>query len=95
MVKILAHFHLKDGALPQVQALAEKLVAATRQEEGCLQYELLQEAGNDKHLIMQEAWSSQEALDAHSTSAHFTSIVPQLAALCAQPPQVIKYALLV
>ena len=95
MIKVLAHFRLKDGVLPQVKALAEELVAATRQEEGCIQYELLQAAENTLHLVMQEAWASQAALDAHSASAHFMSIVPQLAALCTQPPEVEQYAQLV
>ena len=95
MVKILAHFHLKEDALPQVKLLAEELVAATREEEGCIQYELLQAQEEPLHLVMQEAWASQAALDKHSASAHFARLVPQLAALCAQPPKVEPYTLLV
>ena len=91
MIKVLAHFHLKNGALPQVKALAEELVATTRQEDGCLQYELLQNTENEQHIVMQEAWASPNALEAHSASAHFVSIVPQIAALCEQPPEVIQY----
>ena len=95
MIKILAHFHLQSGTLPQVKTLADELVAATRLEEGCIQYELLQSNSDPLHLVMQEAWASQEALDAHSASAHFTRLVPQLAALCAQPPAVDQYSQLV
>lgn len=95
MVKVLAHFYLKDGVLPQVKALAKELVEATRQEDGCIQYELLQAEEDGLHLVMQEAWSSQEALDQHSSSEHFTRLVPQLAALCSQPPEVGKYSQMV
>ena len=95
MVNVLAHFRLKEDSLPQVKALAEELVTATRQEAGCIRYELLQEEGNALHLVMQETWTSQTALDSHSSSEHFTRIVPLLAALCAQPPEVEQYTRIV
>lgn len=95
MIKVLAHFYLKEGILPQVKELAEELVAATRKEDGCQQYDLLQAQDNELHLIMQESWESQEALDIHSKSSHFMKIVPQLADLCVQPPEVNQYKQLV
>ena len=95
MVKILAHFHLKDGTPAEFKLLAQELVDLTRQEDGCIQYELLQANDDALHLVMQENWASQEALDTHSASAHFTRIVPQLAALCAQPPEVDAYTQLI
>jgi len=95
MVKILAHFYLKDGTLAQFKLLSQELVDLTRQEDGCIQYELLQSDEDALHLVMQENWASQAALDAHSASAHFSRIVPQLASLCAQPPKVEPYTQLV
>ena len=95
MIKVVAHFHLKDGTLPQFKTLAEELVSATRQEDGCIQYDLLQAKENELYLVMQETWTSQDALDAHSASAHFASIVPQLASLCTCPPEVEQYSQIV
>ena len=95
MVKVLAHFQLQEGVLPQVETLAKELVDTTRQEEGCIQYELLQAAEDALYLVMQEAWASQEALDTHSASEHFGRIVPQIAALCTEPPKVEQYTQLV
>ena len=95
MIKVLAHFHLKTDVLQQVKILAEELVETTRQEEGCLQYELLQNTEHAQLLVMQENWASQSALETHSASEHFVRIVPQIAALCEQPPEVIQYTQLV
>ena len=95
MVKILAHFHLKDGTLEQFKPLAQELVDLTRREEGCIQYELLQASEDALYLVMQENWTTQAALDAHSASAHFSRIVPMLASLCAQPPKVESFTQLV
>ena len=95
MIKVLAHFHLQEDTLPQVEALAKELVEITRQEEGCIQYELLQAAEDALYLVMQEAWASQETLDVHSASEHFARLVPQIAALCAEPPKVEQYTQLV
>ena len=91
MVKVLAHFYFKDDALAEVQTLAQELISATRREEGCLQYELLQAQKEALHFVMQEAWASQTALEAHFATEHFTRIVPLLAGLCTQPPAVEKY----
>ena len=95
MIKVLAHFYLKDGALPQVKALAQELVTETRKEDGCRQYELLQAEENALHLVMQEMWESKAALDAHSASAHFLRIVPQFAELCDKTPVVEHFVQLV
>lgn len=95
MIKVLAHFRLQADSQAKLKPLAEELVYTTRQEEGCLQYELLQEDANELHVVMQEAWASQAALDKHSASAHFTRIVPMLAALCTQPPEVEQYTQIV
>lgn len=88
MVKVIAQFLFKDGVIDEAKALGEELVLATRAEEGCRQYDLLQAADNANLLIILETWASQQALDAHSASAHFTRIVPKLADLCVQPPAV-------
>ena len=91
MVKVLAHFYFKDGSLAEVKTLAQELVSATREEAGCIQYELLQANDDALHFVMQEAWASKEALKAHFETEHFTRIVPLLAGLCTQPPAVEKY----
>ena len=91
MVKVLAHFLLKEGTLDQVKVLATELVTKTQAEDGCIQYELIQQNDDPLHMIMQEDWETQEALDAHCKTEHFTRLVPQLGALCEKPGEAFKY----
>lgn len=95
MIKIVATFHFKPEALEQAKALATELVTATRQESGCIQYDLLQADKDANCLTILETWESAQALGAHEASAHYTRLVPQLGELSAQPASVATYTQLV
>lgn len=95
MIKVIAQFQFKEGSIDEAVALGKELVAATRKEAGCEQYDLLQDANDANHLIILETWASQKALDDHSASEHFTRIVPALAGMCTEPPAVINVTQLV
>lgn len=86
MIKVTAKFVLKPGAFDEAYQLAEELIAITRQETGCVQYDLAQSVNDENILFIFEAWENQAVLDVHSASAHFARLVPQLAALCTEPP---------
>lgn len=49
---------------------AQPCIAATRKEEGCLQYDLMAATDNDTDLLYVERWSSREALDRHLNTPH-------------------------
>lgn len=85
MTNIIAYFHVKDGALEQVRALAEELVAKTRQEDGCVRYDMNRSLDDPNYLVMIESWRDAESLAAHGKSEHFTRLVPQIRALCEDP----------
>jgi len=91
MIRVIATFHLQADMFDVAMKIAEVLVSETREEDGCIQYDLLQDTTNQQHLVMVEHWESQEKLDAHSTSAHFTKYVPMLSELCTKAPEVVTY----
>lgn len=88
MIKVIATFNFKAGNIAKVKTLCAELIEATRKEAGCIQYDLLQSDKDENVMAFVENWESQEALDVHSASEHFTRIVPQLAGLCTEPPAV-------
>jgi len=81
MVKVIANNHIKAGNLEKAYPLYEELVAETRKEPGCAGYDLLQDNQDAGHFVFVESWQTQEDLDKHMQSAHFTRILPQLDAL--------------
>lgn len=88
MIRVVAKFNLKAGAKPEAMPLFEELIGKTRKEDGCGGYDLGQATQDENQLVVLEAWESKEALDAHSASEHFTRIVPQLVAMCTEPPSI-------
>lgn len=88
MIRVTAEFVLKEGAYESALETAAELIRLTRQEAGCVAYDLARSTQDERILIILEAWESQAALDAHSASPHFTSLVPKLAGLCASAPVV-------
>ena len=91
MIKVIAIMHIKPGTLEEVKPLCSELIALTRQEEGCIQYDLLQSLDDENQLTFQEDWASADDLKRHSTSAHFVRIFPQIGAYCDQETQILKY----
>lgn len=78
MIIIVAKCLLHEGKIEEFKILAEKLINESRKEEGCISYELCQDVNNKNILTFIEKWVSQEAIDIHNNSNHFTSIVPKL-----------------
>lgn len=92
MIKIVAKNYVKADKLKEFLALAEKLVADTRQKDaGCIRYELLQDLKNPQILTMLEEWESKEALDAHMTSSHFKSAMASFADFMEKPGEIDLY----
>ena len=54
----------------QPRALAAAMVAATNAEDGCIHYAFARDINDPDLIHISERWASQEALAAHSASAH-------------------------
>lgn len=62
---IIANIYAKPESLEQVKAALMKLVPATREEAGCVQYDLHQNNENPVHFMMYEAWQDTASWQAH------------------------------
>lgn len=92
MIRVIATFDIKPDSIEKAIELAKELVVETRKEEDCAQYDLIQSVTEANQLVILEGWETQEALDVHSASAHFTKLVPLLADLSVSPPIVTNYS---
>lgn len=88
MINVIAKFTVKPGEKDKVLALFEKLIGETRKEAGCGSYQLKQATADENLLVVLEEWADKEAVDSHSASEHFTTIVPQIVGLCAGAPSI-------
>ncbi len=91
MIKIVARNFITPGKADEFKALTKPLIAASRKEEGCIAYSLFEDIHNENILTFIEEWVSEDAIQIHNNTPHFTAIVPTLGPLTAEPTQVNLY----
>ncbi|MFB2773195.1 putative quinol monooxygenase [Pelatocladus sp. BLCC-F211] len=93
-VQVLARVVALSGKEDAVGSLLLQLVEPTRQEEGCIRYELLQNHAEPTEFIFTEEWENEVALMAHLDSIHLQEIFLEVGKLLAAPPVIHRYQLL-
>ena len=86
MIHILASFEVKNDKLSDFIKLCNELIEESRKEEGCVSYHLQQNTERENYLVFVEEWKSNEAIEKHNASGHFTRIVPLLVEMCEDAP---------
>jgi len=95
MITVVAKNTIITEKYDEIIVLCKELVEETRKEDGCIKYEMHQDVNDKAILTMIEEWESQEALDKHMQSEHFTRIVPLLGSLMAAETDMNVYAQLI
>lgn len=90
MIVLLAKSRLLEGKQQEFVAIAEKLVKATREEPGCVYYDLVQDVADDRVFYFVEKYLDEAAVEAHKTSEHFQTYVPMMNAFREGPSEVTK-----
>jgi quinol monooxygenase YgiN len=85
---VVAMFEAKPGKEVALRAALLGLLEPTRQEPGCLNYDLHESAENPAKFLFHENWTSKAHLEAHSQSAHLQALLPRVEELCVAPPQI-------
>lgn len=67
---ILAKITAQAGADNAVGAALQKLIAPTRQEAGCIQYDLHQDNDDPSVFVFFEVWETRSLWQDHLNSAH-------------------------
>lgn len=70
---VVAQITAAEGKEALLRHELEKLIAPTRLEEGCLQYDLHVDDENPGFFVFYENWTSDGALSTHSQSAHIAA----------------------
>lgn len=72
---IIAIHQVKPEFVIEYQQAAKKVVAGSRQESGCINYDLRIDINNPNTFIFTETWASQQAIDDHNSTAHFLDFI--------------------
>jgi len=79
MIKVIQRSVIKENYLSDALDLYQLLVKETLKEKECVSYELFQELDNSNNLTLIEEWEDLEALQRHTQTPHFITLVEKLA----------------
>ena len=91
IVTVIATFQARPGKEADLHAALTGLVAPTRKEAGCLNYDLHQSPENPGKFLFHENWTSKALLEAHLQSAHIKALLPRVDELCVAFPEILLW----
>ncbi|CAD5923347.1 Putative monooxygenase Rv0793 [Planktothrix tepida] len=90
-LKVIARVVALPDKIEPLKAVLLALVEPTRQESGCLQYDLLQNQEDLTDFTFVEEWESLQHLQNHLASVHIQTALTQIEGLVASPPDIRCY----
>jgi quinol monooxygenase YgiN len=88
-VTVVATFQAKPGKAAELQRALISLVAPTRQEAGCLNYDLHVSPEDPGKFLFHENWTTRAALDAHLKMPHIQVLLPRMDELAVGMPDIV------
>jgi len=70
LLTVVAEMKAKPGKEEELRAAAMALIQPTRNEDGCVQYDLHVNTADPSRLVFYENWTSLEHLASHAASVH-------------------------
>ena len=92
-VHVIASLYCKEGLIDVLKEVLSDLVEPTRQELGCLRYDLVQNHFDPREFVFVEIWESRAALDVHLRSGYLQDIAFRLEGLLERPVDIRLYGL--
>ena len=87
-VTVVATFQAKPGKEAELRQALIGLVAPTRQEVGCLNYDLHVLPEEPAKFLFHENWTSKAHLDVHLQSPHIKALLPRVPELAVAKPEI-------
>lgn len=91
-IRVVARIMANSDSVDRVRSILSELVEATRNESGCISYELLQNRAEQTDFTFIEEWQSDAAIDAHLTAKHIGDALTKLAGLVSAAPDIRRYS---
>jgi quinol monooxygenase YgiN len=91
-IRIVARVVANPDSADQVRSILSGLVEPTRNESGCISYELLQNRTDPTDFIFVEEWKSDAEVDAHLTTKHVRDALTKLPKLLSGEPDIRRYS---
>ena len=87
-ITVVATFQAKPGKAAELKQALIGLLAPTRREAGCINYDLHVLPEDPAKFLFHENWTSKAHLDAHLQSPHIKALLPRVPELAVAKPEI-------
>lgn len=91
LLTVVAEMKAKAGKEDDLRRAVIALVAPTRQEDGCVQYDLHEKTDEPGRFVFYENWVSADHLARHAASAHIQAFRAGAGGLLGEPARIETY----
>ena len=92
-LRVIARLRAQPGKESDLKQVLVGLIEPTREEGGCIGYELLENLEDPREFTFVEEWEGESALEAHFSTDHIASALQVFPDLLAQELDLRKYHL--
>jgi quinol monooxygenase YgiN len=85
---VLAFVKAQPGKEAELRQELLALISTTRQEPGCLNYDLHEALDQPGSFCFHENWTSKQHLDDHLARPHLQAFLAKVPTLLSEPPQI-------
>jgi quinol monooxygenase YgiN len=93
-LRVVAHVTARPDTIEQTKELLLSIIGPTREEAGCVSYQLHVNNANPAEFTLIEEWASDGALDEHFTRPHMQAAFARVPDLLAAPPDIRRYSII-
>ena len=90
---VIGRIRAKAGKEEALKSALNALIAPSRRELACYQYDLLQSMTDPRDFCVVERWEQQQALDRHAASEHVKRAGEAIVDLVEAPPDIQRFEL--
>ncbi|MET3106809.1 quinol monooxygenase YgiN [Oxalobacteraceae bacterium GrIS 2.11] len=85
-IVLVARLKVKNGMVDAAKNAALALVPLSRQEAGCINYDVHQAIDDESVFVWHETWANQAALDEHFATTFFKEFFAGMGEMVVEPP---------
>jgi len=93
-ISVIVEENIKEGQKDAFVEHMRELLRLTKEEDGCIAYDLYEQIEGNGEIVMVELWESMDALNAHMQTDHFKELVPASEVFKEGPPKVRLFSML-
>ena len=90
-IRVLAFMEAKEGKGQELIKHLLSIVAPTRKEEGNMAFVPCISLDNANQIMVDEVWTSKEALDSHFKTDHMKDVSPKISSILTKPLEIRIY----